>query len=258
MGAEDMFVFSPDSGEYYQPLDVESMKCAPQILYIATAFRHNLAATSSTVTLPFTLVWSGICDKRFHSLRLAEILREKARLIRLGADETISESREQGLATLANRLLEEEIHLKEDIYGNEVFDVLNSHLGHDDFCKGAKELLRQTTVLLWGAIEVLVRDLHAEIVGPEMKGIKTALKALFKSEMDQQSLMKDLGIWILYQERHLIVHCRSVVDKKYIEATGENLPVGSELIIDAKRFEQRFREVRDAGIRIMQAARALG
>ena len=198
MGAEDMFVFSPDSGEYYQPLDVESVKCAPQILHIATAFRHNLAATSRTVTLPFTLVWSGICDKRFHSLRLAEIFREKARLTRLGEDKTISESREQELATLASRRLQEEIHLKQELYGSEVFDVLNNHLGHDDFSKGAKELLRQTTVLLWGAIEVLLRDLHAEIVGPEMKGVKTALKALFQSEMGQQDLMKDLGIWILY------------------------------------------------------------
>jgi len=69
--------------------------------------------------------------------------------------------------------------------------------------------------------------------------------------------MQDLGIWALYQERHLIVHRRSIVDARFIEAIGENLVVGSELVIKAERLEQRFRETRDAGIQILKAVRLL-
>lgn len=254
----EMCVFAPDSGEYYQPLDDEIRTCSSQNLHIASAFRHNLAAASSTVTLPFTLVSTGIYNARLHSLHLAEIFREKARLVGAGMDDTIDESREQELATLARQRLQEEIRSNPELCGNQIFDVLGSHLQNDDFAKVARELLRQGTVLLWRAVEVLIRDLHAETVGLEMKGVKSALKALLRAEGDQESLMKNLGILALFQERHLIVHCRSIVDAKFIEATGENLVAGSELVIKVERIEQRFQEARGAGIQILQAVRLLG
>jgi len=171
----EMCVFAPDSGDYYQPLDDEMSKCSPQNLHIASAFRHNLVAASSTVTLPFRFVSTGIYDARLHSLRLAEVFREKARLIRVGMDDTIDESKEQELISLARKRLQEELSSKPELCGNQIFDVLGRHLQNDDFAKVARELLRQGIVLLWGTVEVLIRDLHTEALGLEMKGVKSAL-----------------------------------------------------------------------------------
>jgi hypothetical protein len=62
---------------------------------------------------------------------------------------------------------------------------------------------------------------------------------------------KDL--WILNQRRHLIVHRRGVIDREYLEKTGETLEIGDLLTVTPQEITGYFGRVRDAGVAILDA-----
>jgi hypothetical protein len=59
--------------------------------------------------------------------------------------------------------------------------------------------------------------------------MKSLLDELFPSDAALRDAFGSRILWTLFQQRHLIVHRRGVVDAKYREATGDDLPLGSEL-----------------------------
>lgn len=61
--------------------------------------------------------------------------------------------------------------------------------------------------------------------------MKSIMDELFPTNTELRAALGDRTLWLLFQRRHLIVHRRGVVDAKYREDTGEDLPVGSELEI---------------------------
>lgn len=84
--------------------------------------------------------------------------------------------------------------------------------------------------------------------------IRDTTRALFQiGSLDAQ--LKDSRLWILAQQRHLIVHRRGIVDARYVERTGDQQPIGQALRFDADYLERCMVLVRDLGCEMHQASR---
>ncbi len=87
----------------------------------------------------------------------------------------------------------------------------------------------------------------------DLPTIKAVYGVLFPSNGELIDALADRELWILSQHRHLFVHRRGVVDQAYLDNTGENLSIGSKLVISPREFEKYFHLVTDLGVRIMEA-----
>lgn len=137
-------------------------------------------------------------------------------------------------ADLTNRLLEDEsakrlFHLK----GLD-FDVLQQY-GFDVSCSMG-EILAQT------------HDLSNLVT------MKTCFFALFPSDVTLRERMSDPNLWILSQRRNLIVHRRGIIDQRYLDATGESLPLGTQISILLSDLERAFEIICSVGERLIFAA----
>jgi hypothetical protein len=70
---------------------------------------------------------------------------------------------------------------------------------------------------------------------------------LFPSNERLNQALNKTELWVLFQRRHLIVHRRGVIDQIYLDATGENYPLGSKLNVRPDDFEASMRMVVAAG-----------
>lgn len=86
--------------------------------------------------------------------------------------------------------------------------------------------------------------------------IRSIFKCIFSEREVQQALGK--SVWVLNQRRHLFVHRRGIVDQEYLSNTGDSLPLGQKLRINALDLEESLRSVRDAIQSVCSAAEALG
>ncbi len=77
--------------------------------------------------------------------------------------------------------------------------------------------------------------------------IKAAYSVLFPGNAELTDALADRQLWLLYQRRHLIVHRRGVVDRAYLDSTGEVVEVGSRLALAPKEFEASLKVVAVAG-----------
>lgn len=183
--------------------------------------------------------------------------------------------------------------LKAKSGGKEFWDITyqfikDCYYSNNELDIAAIELLRQTTVLVWTAIEVLIRDVvtlkinqHPEFLSKEQLrsvpfefleehnyNLNNRLGYIYSKNIDwsnygmiQKSLeifhvdlgasLKSNSIWKLNQRRHLIVHNKGVVDSQYLDSTDDELPVGSELLITPKDFQLHLSDVKLAGIEII-------
>ena len=63
----------------------------------------------------------------------------------------------------------------------------------------------------------------------DLPGIKTVFSALFGERASLIAALDDQRLWVLTQQRHLIVHRRAIVDQRYREQTGSDVPIGEVL-----------------------------
>jgi hypothetical protein len=87
-----------------------------------------------------------------------------------------------------------------------------------------------------------------------------AMKAAYYTIQPNNNLLRSTlesrDLWLLFQRRHLIVHRRGVVDKEYLDSTGETLPLGIRLEIAVNEIARYFMAVRDAGLQMINTATA--
>jgi hypothetical protein len=136
-------------------------------------------------------------------------------------------------ADLTNRLLEDEsakrlFHLK----GLD-FDVLQQH--GFNVSRSMGEILAQ------------MHDLS------NLTTMKTCFFALFQ-DATLRERMSDPNLWTLFQRRNLIVHRRGMIDQRYLDATGESLPVGTQIAIRSSDLERAFKIVCSVSERLIFTA----
>jgi hypothetical protein len=177
---------------------------------------------------------------------------------------------------------------KQDFYNITFQFIQDCYNSNQKFDSTSNELMRQTSVLLWTAFEVLVRDCVTLKLNQNSKYIsKDLLKSIsieFLEEYDfnlkqkmgeiysrnidwsnygmliksldifNNSLsrfLKSNSIWKLNQRRHLIVHKKGIIDKYYLDSTNDNFKVGSELIITPEEFKIHLEDVKTAGLEML-------
>ncbi len=84
--------------------------------------------------------------------------------------------------------------------------------------------------------------------------MRTTFSALLPDAAALHAALSNPLLWTLNQRRHLIVHKRGVVDREYLEKTGEKIDAGTTLNITATELEQYLRAVIDFGAELLGGA----
>lgn len=94
------------------------------------------------------------------------------------------------------------------------------------------------------------------ILGERRLSSLEAIRDVFSTFAPENSAVhKALGsdiLWRLWQRRHVVVHRRGLVDRGYLERTGDTeQSVGQRLMVRSDDIEEAFATVRDAGAAIL-------
>lgn len=87
--------------------------------------------------------------------------------------------------------------------------------------------------------------------------MRSVFGVLFPDHAPLRAALDDRLLWLLAQRRQLLVRHRGVVDAAYVKATGEPLPVGSELTVTPDDLERYLRAACDVVRQLLLAVRAL-
>ena len=88
----------------------------------------------------------------------------------------------------------------------------------------------------------------------DLAAIRGVLSSLLPNAELLRTLLGSKDLWVLSQRRHLIVHNRGVVDRKYIEQTGATDEEGKRLRLQPADIELYVGLVRDLGCALLAAA----
>jgi hypothetical protein len=88
----------------------------------------------------------------------------------------------------------------------------------------------------------------------DIRTIKATMLPALNADATLAAALGDKTLWVLCQQRHLIVHRRGVIDFRYLEATGEQLPTGSRLSVSPSQLESQLAAVVSAGTALLAAA----
>lgn len=89
----------------------------------------------------------------------------------------------------------------------------------------------------------------------DIRTIKAALMPLLGSDPALATALGDPKLWMLCQQRHLIVHRRGIVDERYLAATGESRQRGTRLTATPSLVKSYFEAVQTAGTALLMAAK---
>jgi hypothetical protein len=155
--ARQYFFIPMDEAVFFANLDESTEQCDSLFTDIAKSFRRNLEAVMLTVCVPFHLTAAGVQRSRFQQIHIAERIRAD--------DESEEEANETALAIATDRFSREQ-QLPETVrhLASQVLESLDENLNQEDFARASAELLRQGTVSVWAAFEVLVQDLVATLL----------------------------------------------------------------------------------------------
>lgn len=296
---KDGFFFPCDPTVFFSALNNAITSSPSAFRNIAEALKKNVEAVIWTASMPFHLVQNAVNQRRFDRILAAQkILNLRAPYVK---ERTLSD--EEVLALAREKFKQESTSV--DGRGtliDHIFAELEHMLQAPETSTSAREVLRQSEVLVWGALEVFANDFFVALLntdpsltGPLLKdertkkrfqlkdslsiledfhfdmsqhmgdmlvglhklddveSIRTIFDVLFPENASLRELLQRAELWKLFQRRNLILHRRGVVDTTYLKNTGDNLQLGSDLIVSPDQLEVDLGLVRDIGIQLLQA-----
>jgi hypothetical protein len=161
--ARQYFFIPIDEATIFAKLDVSIARALPGFAPITKAFRHNLTAVISTVSVPFHLIAAHVQGLRFQQIHLAESIRAQG----IEGEGTVYEK----ALPIARERFSKEITEPEMIrqFSNQTLRELEQSLERGDLARAASELLRQGIVAVWGALEVLAQDVFVALLNANPK-----------------------------------------------------------------------------------------
>lgn len=163
MGQLHDFAFFPGNSEIFlQELDRVVHLLPAQISDVGQAFRRNIEAVRATAGLPFFIALAGVQSRHFQLVHLAERLRA----LRPGTPMKLNREDEKVALKRAHEAFTEQASNQRWLASTaaEGLELADQLLQHTDTQPAGSELLRQSTVLLWGAIEMLAKDLFVAML----------------------------------------------------------------------------------------------
>ena len=89
-----------------------------------------------------------------------------------------------------------------------------------------------------------------------VKSMRDIYGALFPDAVELQKSLADRRLWNLYQMRNLIVHKRGIIDKQYLESTGDKRAIGDSLCVKPGEVEDHVEAVLAVGTEILRQVAA--
>jgi len=157
------FIFVSDRDpSWKQPLISTLGDIQPILHQLGNTLLHNLESVHQVAGIPLSMAISGAKDQRLALLHVSEKIRAEYLLDGLSENEQSADATRQRACTA----LENELMTPDGSGGlaRIAIDKVESLIQDDNFLKTAQELLRQSTVLTWGALEVLSEDLFATLL----------------------------------------------------------------------------------------------
>jgi hypothetical protein len=157
--ALEHFFFPPTRTEFADSFDERMNTVLKPFWPIAYAFINNLLAVLAVAGIPYLMASTGVVRRRYWMVYAAERIRS------LKLAKTEEERDRWTLESTQKRVAAEEAEdAARDAQSRSVLQDLSDLLKSRDFAFAADELVRQSVVLTWGALEVLATDLFLEIL----------------------------------------------------------------------------------------------
>ncbi len=240
--AEHIF-FPPSESVLFDLYDKVCAKLPPERAALAAAFRHNILSVRSALLVPFNMANTGAVASDLQR-RLTDELVARAEDEREGK----AVFRDALFTTLEKMVDETRTpEVRKESTAAIVAQLNNALRYSPGFADSMKDMLRQGTASLWGAFEVLLLDCYEVATGQEPTSVRKAIQTLLPYRETHREMLEELGLWLLFQCRHLIVHKLGRVNQKFIDETGMNLPLGSTLAIPPLVLRKFFEDVVLAG-----------
>lgn len=160
-----------------EPFDAWASRSSP-LSPVIDAFRSNLVAAATVGSLPYKLISSAVQDRHFDHLYTAERIRGRKDLETLSEEERDKQAYERAASRASSQDYQCALI-------DHILSTLASALDTPDFSDASDELLRQVSVMAWGALEVLANDLGTKLIN--------ARPALAKALVDLNSY-KQAGV----------------------------------------------------------------
>jgi hypothetical protein len=154
-----------------------------------------------------------------------------------------------------------------EVLGNDLFiNLLNTKpklteaLMHDERTKKrlhVRDIAGALTAYSYDLSQHMGDVLHGISKIDDIETLRDIYDVLMPDNAELLKLLTDSELWKLNQRRNLILHRRSVVDKPYLENTGDILPVGSELIITPEQLERDMLLVLEVGSSMLQSLQTI-
>jgi len=159
--AQRHFFIPIDETALFAKLDQAISGSLPVFAPLAKAFRHNLSAVISTVSVPFHLIAAHVQDLRFQQIHTAEAIRA-----RIGMSDVSTEVLYREALPIARERFSQESGSPETIrrWSDQILRELEQSLGREDLARAASELLRQGSIGIWAAFEVLASDVFETLL----------------------------------------------------------------------------------------------
>lgn len=87
----------------------------------------------------------------------------------------------------------------------------------------------------------------------DLNSMKSVLTSLFPKAEDLVAILSCRQMWVLSQQRHLIVHRRGMVDQQFLDKTGLALPLGARLEIEPSTLTQHIALVEKSAVALLHA-----
>jgi hypothetical protein len=88
----------------------------------------------------------------------------------------------------------------------------------------------------------------------DIRTIKAVMLPALQSDSELEATLSEKTLWVLCQQRHLIVHRRGVVDSRYLQMTGESRQIGQRLVVTPDELEAQIDSVIVAGRALLGTA----
>ena len=219
------FLVPPSTEEIFAEFDAAIALIHTEYQTIANAFRHNVSAALSTVTVPFALASTSVEQSHFQRIHIAERIR--ARSIEEGMlkpGESMESVREQEAYTKAHLRMHEFIQSDDgrNVLIQDICTFLLTSLVNG-LESAAQELLHQGVVLLWSAFEVLCRDTFESLLNEDPAKVQALVshpitKKRFEAEKVSLDTLAQYGFDISTQLGTILVRQHDFSDLPTIKA----------------------------------------
>lgn len=171
--AKAAFFLPLEEADLFAPLDALPNLLSDTLKEISQAFRYNLSSVAETMAIPLTFASSSVHHSHFQRFHSAERIRalpeddfDDKRPATLSPE---SERRALDIARTRSTEFANSAAGKERI-ARDTCEFLAHLLDSRELKGAAEELLRQGAVLVWGTLEVLVRDVFVAYLNSNPMG----------------------------------------------------------------------------------------